>query len=178
MRAMPWACGGVGVPLWRVFSPGLGPDPPERGRGRRINGVKADENVFGFFFALLFISLFQVHRRGEQAFPFKDSFPFYRLLRQCLSLNIYLSPAWVPTPHPASGLRVGLGAWVETLQAENRRYLRLQRELLVPPRVVEFIKKIALPYGFPSLKGLSLRGCCVQGIGLAQCVCVMAKRVQ
>lgn len=32
-------------------------------------------------------------------------------------------------------------------------------------------KKIALPYGFPSLKGLSLRGCCVQGIGLAQYVC-------
>lgn len=45
--------------------------------------------------------------------------------------------------------RVGLGAWVETLQAENHRYLCLRRELFIPPRVVEFIKNstdIWVPY--------------------------------
>lgn len=80
MRAMPWACGGVRVPLWRVFSPGLGPEPPERGRGRRINGVKADENVFWGFFLLYY--LYRCSRfTGEASklsllktpFPFTDS---------------------------------------------------------------------------------------------------------
>ena len=81
-------------------------------------------------------------------------------------------------PNTLPGLQVELGTWVETLQAESRRYLCLRRELLIPARVVEFIKKIAITYGFPSLKGLSLRGCCLQGIRLVQYVCVTAKRVQ
>lgn len=67
---------------------------------------------------------------------------------------------------------------VQTSQAENHRYLHLQRELFIPPRVVEFIKKIALTSGFSSLKGLSLRGCCVEEPRVAQSACVMAKRVQ
>lgn len=61
--AMPWACGGGGVqvPLRGFLAQGWG---PEQGRGRWMSGVKADENVF------VFISLFQVHQPGEQAFPF------------------------------------------------------------------------------------------------------------